>query len=91
MSLLFAFVIAVFTTIRLGHRLAGWLGLITLYVGHVGGRMILGINEQVGTLEAGKRADLVAWKADPLANAAVFADREQIAFVVQAGRIVYQG
>jgi len=42
----FAFVIAVFTTIRLGHRLAGWLGLITLYVGHVGGRMILGINEQ---------------------------------------------
>jgi signal transduction histidine kinase len=42
----FAFVIAVFTTIRLGHRLAGWVGLITLYVGHVGGRMILGINEQ---------------------------------------------
>lgn len=42
----FAFVIAVFTTIRLGHRLAGWLGLVTLYVGHVGGRMILGINEQ---------------------------------------------
>ncbi|TDW83971.1 signal transduction histidine kinase [Kribbella pratensis] len=42
----FAFVIAVFTTIRLGHRLAGWIGLVTLYVGHVGGRMILGINEQ---------------------------------------------
>jgi signal transduction histidine kinase len=41
-----AFVIAVFTTIRLGHRLAGWLGLITLYVGHVGGRMILGLDEQ---------------------------------------------
>ena len=43
---IFAFVIAVFTTIRLGHRLAGWVGLVTLYVGHVGGRMILGINEQ---------------------------------------------
>nr|WP_167218544.1 sensor histidine kinase [Kribbella shirazensis] len=42
----FPFVIAVFTTIRLGHRLAGWIGLVTLYVGHVGGRMILGINEQ---------------------------------------------
>ena len=52
---------------------------------------ILGISELVGTLEAGKMADLVAWKADPLADAAVFADREQIAFVVQAGRIVYQG
>ncbi|MFG1911196.1 sensor histidine kinase [Kribbella sp. NPDC048928] len=44
--IIFAFVIAVFTTIRLGHRLAGWVGLIALYVGHVGGRLILGINEQ---------------------------------------------
>ena len=40
------FVIAVFTVIRLGHRLAGWLGLAALYVGHVVGRMILGLNEQ---------------------------------------------
>ncbi|HEY3509655.1 MAG TPA: sensor histidine kinase [Kribbella sp.] len=39
------FVIAVFTTIRLGHRIAGWAGLISLYVGHVGGRMILGLNQ----------------------------------------------
>jgi signal transduction histidine kinase len=39
------FVIAVFTTIRLGHRVAGWAGLISLYVGHVGGRMILGLNQ----------------------------------------------
>ncbi|MEU8223914.1 sensor histidine kinase [Kribbella sp. NPDC048915] len=43
---IFAFVIAVFRTIRLGHRLAGWIGLITLYVAHVGGRIILGINEE---------------------------------------------
>ncbi|TQJ15917.1 signal transduction histidine kinase [Kribbella jejuensis] len=39
------FVIAVFTTIRLGHRSAGWAGLISLYVGHVGGRLILGLNQ----------------------------------------------
>ncbi|MGW7686191.1 sensor histidine kinase [Kribbella sp. NPDC054772] len=39
------FVIAVFTTIRLGHRLAGWAGLTALYVLHVGGRMVLGINQ----------------------------------------------
>ena len=38
------FVIAVFTTIRLGHRLAGWSALSGLYIGHVGGRMVLGIN-----------------------------------------------
>ncbi len=43
---IFAFVIAVFTVIRLGHRAAGWTGLIALYVGHVGGRMILGLDEQ---------------------------------------------
>ncbi|WP_427892558.1 sensor histidine kinase [Kribbella sp. GL6] len=39
------FVIAVFTTIRLGHRVAGWAGLISLYVGHVGGRIILGLTQ----------------------------------------------
>jgi signal transduction histidine kinase len=42
----FSFVIAAFTVIRFGHRLAGWVGIIALYVGHVGGRMVLGINEQ---------------------------------------------
>ena len=43
---IFSFVIAAFSAIRLGHRLQGWIGIATLYVGHVGGRMILGINEQ---------------------------------------------
>lgn len=41
-----AFVIAAFSVIRHGHRLAGWAGIAALYVGHVGGRMVLGINEQ---------------------------------------------
>ncbi|TCM44445.1 signal transduction histidine kinase [Kribbella sp. VKM Ac-2568] len=43
---IFSFVIAVFTVIRTGHRLAGWAGLVALYAGHVLGRLILGINEQ---------------------------------------------
>jgi signal transduction histidine kinase len=42
---IFAFVIAVFTNIRLGHRSAGWSALAALYLGHVGGRIILGISE----------------------------------------------
>jgi signal transduction histidine kinase len=42
---IFAFVIAVFTTIRLGHRSAGWSAIAALYLGHVGGRLILGINQ----------------------------------------------
>jgi hypothetical protein len=42
---IFPFVIAAFTVIRFGHRLAGWVGIAALYVGHVGGRLVLGINE----------------------------------------------
>jgi signal transduction histidine kinase len=42
---IFAFVIAVFYTIRVGYRLTGWLALAGLYGGHVLGRLILGINE----------------------------------------------
>ncbi|WP_432876242.1 sensor histidine kinase [Kribbella sp. CA-245084] len=39
------FVITVFTVIRLGHRMAGWAGIVSLYGLHVGGRMVLGINQ----------------------------------------------
>jgi signal transduction histidine kinase len=42
---IFPFVIAAFSVIRFGHRLQGWLGLVALYVGHVGGRIILGLHE----------------------------------------------
>jgi signal transduction histidine kinase len=42
---IFPFVIAAFSVIRYGHRLQGWVGLVALYVGHVGGRMVLGLNE----------------------------------------------
>jgi signal transduction histidine kinase len=43
---IFSFVIAVFTVIRTGHRLAGWVGLVALYAGHVLGRLVLGTNDQ---------------------------------------------
>jgi signal transduction histidine kinase len=43
---IFSFVIAVFTVIRTGHRLAGWAGSLALYAGHALGRVALGINEQ---------------------------------------------
>jgi signal transduction histidine kinase len=42
---IFAFVIAVFSTIRMGHRSAGWSGIAALYLGHVGGRVVLGLSE----------------------------------------------
>ncbi|WP_405059773.1 sensor histidine kinase [Kribbella sp. NBC_01505] len=40
------FIIAVFSNIRRGNRLVGWSALAALYIGHVGGRLLLGINEQ---------------------------------------------
>src|SRR5690349_13151602 len=43
--MIFAFIIAVFTTIRLGYRVSGWSALAALYLGHVGGRLILGLSE----------------------------------------------
>lgn len=43
---IFSFVIAVFSVIRRGHRLAGWSGIVALYAGHVLGRMVLGLDEQ---------------------------------------------
>ncbi|MFQ6331842.1 metal-dependent hydrolase family protein [Nocardia sp. CWNU-33] len=49
---------------------------------------ILGIADQVGTIEVGKDADLIAFRGDPLTDPAIFADRDRIALVLQRGRIV---
>ncbi|MBW0101096.1 amidohydrolase family protein [Pseudonocardia sp. KRD291] len=49
---------------------------------------ILGIGDEVGTVAAGKRADLVAFRGDPLADPTLFADPGAVALVVQGGRVV---
>jgi imidazolonepropionase-like amidohydrolase len=49
---------------------------------------ILGIAADVGTLEVGKRADLVAFRGNPLDDPKLFADRAAVALVVQNGAIV---
>ena len=43
---IFSFIIAVFTAIRRGYRVAGWSALVALYAGHVLGRLVLGISGQ---------------------------------------------
>jgi imidazolonepropionase-like amidohydrolase len=48
----------------------------------------LGIDTQVGTIEAGKLADLVVVDGDPLADPALLSDRRQIWLVLQAGLAV---
>ena len=49
---------------------------------------LLGLADQVGTLEAGKQADLIAVSGDPLAEPELWRDPARIVFVMQGGRIV---
>jgi imidazolonepropionase-like amidohydrolase len=49
---------------------------------------LLRIEKDTGTVEAGKRADLIVLDADPLADPAVFANPDHVRLVVLAGEIV---
>lgn len=49
---------------------------------------VLRIDDQVGTIEPGKIADLTVFGADPLANPLVFDDPAQVKLVLQHGRVV---
>lgn len=49
---------------------------------------LLGIDRQVGTIEAGKRADLLLVDGSPLTRIGLLRDRSRIAGVIQAGRVV---
>lgn len=48
----------------------------------------LGWQDKIGTLQAGKLADIIISKADPLQNIAVMADNDNIGFVMLDGEIV---
>jgi imidazolonepropionase-like amidohydrolase len=54
----------------------------------VEGAKLLGLADQIGTLEAGKQADLIAVSGDPLAEPELWRDPSRIVFVMQAGRVV---
>ena len=49
---------------------------------------LLGVADQVGTLEPGKFADLIAVSGDPLADPGLWRDPARIVFVMLGGRIV---
>ncbi|HSO94239.1 MAG TPA: amidohydrolase family protein [Candidatus Dormibacteraeota bacterium] len=49
---------------------------------------LMRIDDQVGTLEAGKRADLILLDRDPLADTAIFGDPDRVRLVMTQGEIV---
>src|SRR5215218_4932072 len=49
---------------------------------------ILRREHELGTVEAGKLADLIAVAGDPLADPAVFDDPDRVVLVIQGGRVV---
>jgi imidazolonepropionase-like amidohydrolase len=49
---------------------------------------LLGLFDEVGTLEPGKLADLVAVSGDPLSEPELWRDPARIVFVMQSGRVV---
>ncbi|TWS20503.1 amidohydrolase family protein [Tsukamurella asaccharolytica] len=49
---------------------------------------ILGIGDRVGTIEAGKQADLAGFFGDPIERPEVFGDPAAVRLVIQNGRIV---
>jgi imidazolonepropionase-like amidohydrolase len=50
---------------------------------------LLGLDQEIGTIEAGKIADLLVVQGDPLKRIGILRDREKIAGVMQQGRFVF--
>jgi imidazolonepropionase-like amidohydrolase len=49
---------------------------------------LLRIEKETGTVEEGKRADLILLDADPLTDPAIFADPAHVRMVLLAGEVV---
>jgi imidazolonepropionase-like amidohydrolase len=47
---------------------------------------VVGLEGQVGTIEQGKLADIIAWDANPLADITVLQQPQRLAFVMKDGR-----
>ncbi|MEN1975355.1 metal-dependent hydrolase family protein [Cellulomonas sp. P4] len=59
-----------------------------LVAGTSGAARMLGLDDQVGTVAPGRRADLVLTDVDPLTSIAALADPRRVRLVVQDGRVV---
>jgi imidazolonepropionase-like amidohydrolase len=52
------------------------------------GAEVLGLGDQVGTVETGKLADLLIVAGDPLADISVLQDEQKIEVIIKGGRVV---
>ncbi|MER7132941.1 amidohydrolase family protein [Streptosporangium saharense] len=74
------------TVRELEHMAEGGLGPVrALYAGTLGPARWLGADQDIGTVEAGRYADLVAMDADPLESASAF---RTVRWVMKGGRVV---
>lgn len=67
---------------------AGFAPVEILRMATVNAAAALGMSEDLGTIGIGKRADMVALRANPLDNPQVLADPTVVAFVIQAGEVI---
>jgi len=51
---------------------------------------LLGLEDEIGTLQPGRQADIVAVQGDPLQDIALMGDVERVRLVVKGGRVVRQ-
>jgi imidazolonepropionase-like amidohydrolase len=63
----------------------GMSPLQALQAATINGAELLGLSEQIGTVEPGKFADLTAVSGDPLTNPKVM---ERVTFVMKSGQII---
>ena len=49
---------------------------------------LMRVEKEAGTVEAGKRADLIVLAADPLQDPAIFGDPKNVRLVMRGGEIV---
>jgi imidazolonepropionase-like amidohydrolase len=52
---------------------------------------LLGLQDEVGVIAAGKLADIVVWNSNPLADITVLQRPDEISAVIKDGRLVDRG
>ena len=49
---------------------------------------LLGLEQEIGTVEAGKQADLIVVKGSPLDDIALLEEPARLEYVIQGGKVV---